>query len=286
MNRGFTEVVDADLSGYFDSIPHTELMKSVARRISDRHMLALIKQWLVAPVEEDDGSGRPKRTTQAKDRKKGVPQGAPISPLLANLYIRRFLLGWETLGYRERFEAFIVSYADAFVICCRSQAEESMAVMRRIIEQIGLKVNEEKTSIRRLPEESFDFLGYTIGRCFTTNRGRAYLGTRPSPKSIRKIMSAINGLTSRRTLNSDENVIIGRLNRTLLGWGNYFNLGPVSTSYRAIDRYTTHRLRRWLTLKHKTGDRGTKRYSDEVLIYKKGLKLLSPTTKSLPWAKA
>ncbi len=118
LQRGHTEVVDADLSGYFDSIPHAELMKSVARRISDRHMLHLIKMWLVAPVEETDKRGCTRRTTQNKDEKRGTPQGSPISPLLSNLYMRRFVLGWKALGHAYRLSAKIVNYADDFVILC------------------------------------------------------------------------------------------------------------------------------------------------------------------------
>lgn len=286
VNRGYRDVVDADLSGYFDSIPHPELMKSVARRVSDRHMLALIKQWLVVPVEEDDGNGRPRRSTKAKDQKRGVPQGAPISPLLANLYMRRFLRGWTILGHRDRLRAFIVNYADDFVICCRNTAEDAMRITRAMMGKLRLTLNEDKTSIRRVPDESIDFLGYSIGRCFTANRGKKYLGTRPSRKSISRIMSNITEQTSRPTLNRSEAEMVAKLNQILSGWGNYFNLGSVSNSYKAIDRHTTYRLRKWLTLKHKTGSRGTRRYPTDVLTKQLGLKLLSGTTKSLPWAKS
>jgi group II intron reverse transcriptase/maturase len=112
VNRGYSEVIDADVSGYFDAIPHGQLMKSVARRVSDRHMLRLIKMWLTVPVEEDDGRGGSRRTTVSKDTQRGIPQGAPISPLLSNLYMRRLVLGWKVLGYGERLDAHLVNYAD------------------------------------------------------------------------------------------------------------------------------------------------------------------------------
>jgi RNA-directed DNA polymerase len=176
LNTGYTEVVDADLSGYFDSIPHAELLQCVARRVSDKAVLHLIKLWLVAPAEERDTRGQVHRTTRNKDEGRGSPQGAPISPLFANLYMRRFVLGWKTLGHEQHLQARIVNYADDFVICCRRRrGEQTYAAMRSMMDRLKLTVNETKTKLCRVPEETFDFLGYTFGRCYSLNTGRAYL---------------------------------------------------------------------------------------------------------------
>ena len=284
---GHGEVVEADLSGYFDSIPHAQLMRSVARRVSDRHVLALLKQWLVAPVEESDGRGRWRRTTGAKDTKRGIPQGAPISPLLSNLYMRRFVLGWKVLGHERRLGARIVNYADDFVICCRrGNAPAAMAVMRSMMERMGLAVNESKSAIRRIPHESVEFLGYTIGRCYSRQTGRAYMGTRPSKRSVRRATQAVSRLTARRTERWETESLVGRLNRMLTGWGRYYCLGPVTPAYRAVDAHTRRRLRRWLWVKHKRRGGATKRYPDQFLYDTLGLVRLEQATRDLPWAKA
>jgi len=286
VNTGHTEVVDADLSGFFDTIPHAELMRSVARRIGDRHLLALLKQWLVVAVEEVDGQGRCRRSTGAKDSKRGVPQGAPISPLLSSLYMRRFLLGWKTLGHEQRLNARIVNFADDFVICCQETGAEAMSEMRRMMSRLKLSVNEEKTGLRYLPQETFDFLGYTIGRCYSAQTGKCYLGTRPSKKSVRRAKSKISAITARRTHQVDADDIVLRLNRLMVGWSNYFRLGPVSPSYTALDRHACHRLRQWLRGKHKVRGKGFRRYSDKQLYEKYSLVTLAPRTRDLPWAKA
>jgi len=286
LNTGHTEVVDADLSGYFDSIPHAELMKSVARRVSDRHMLHLIKMWLEAPVEEIDKRGTHHRTTRNKDEGRGTPQGAPISPLLSNLYMRRFILGWKTLGHERRLRAFIVNYADDFVICCRGTATQAMAAMREMMHKLRLTVNENKTRQCRVWDESFDFLSYTIGRCYSTKTGRSYIGTKPSKKKIRRICDEISEMTERRWLFIDAEMQVGRINRKLRGWSNYFRLGPVSKAYRIVDRHTAKRLRRWLGKKHKVRDGRTTRYPDEYLYQKLNLIQLEVRTRNFPWAKA
>jgi group II intron reverse transcriptase/maturase len=285
VNTGHTEVIDADLSGYFDTIPHAELMTSVARRVSDKQILHLIKMWLTAPVEETDKRGRTNRTTRNKDTKRGTPQGSPISPLLSNLYMRRFLLGWKTLGYQSRFQAQIVNYADDFVICCRGDADKAMAAMRNMMQRLKLTVNEEKTRKCRLPDESFDFLGYTIGRCYSSKTGRAYYGTRPSKRKVQQLCREISELTSRRWTLVDVEGRIDRLNRKLIGWANYFCLGPVSKAYAAVDSHVRHRLRQWLCAKHKVPGQGTSRFPDEYLYQELGLARLSVRTRNFSWAK-
>jgi group II intron reverse transcriptase/maturase len=286
VSTGHAQVVDADLSGYFDSIPHAELMKSLARRISDRHLLGLITMWLVAPVEEADERGRKRRTTRNKDERRGSPQGSPLSPLLANIYMRRFIVGWKVLGHEQRLDAHIVSYADDFVICCRGTAEEAMIAMRGMMSKLRLTVNETKTRLCRLPEETFDFLGYTIGRCWSPKTGRPYIGTKPSAKKIDRLKREISDQTSRRWLRTDVEDQVTRLNRMLLGWSHYFCLGPVSAAYRAVDRHARHRLRQWLRGKHKLKSRGTSRFPDEYLHEVLGLIRLSDLPKTFPWAKA
>ena len=286
VSTGHTEVVDADLSGYFDSIPHAELVRSLSRRISDRHLLGLIKMWLVAPVEESDDRGRTRRTTRNKDEGRGSPQGSPLSPLLANIYMRRFIVGWKTLGHERRLDAHIVNYADDLVICCRGTAAEAMATMRAMMSKLRLTVNETKTRLCRVPEETFDFLGYTIGRCYSPQTGRPYVGTRPSAKKIASLRDEIREITDRRWLWTGVEDRVARLNRLLLGWSNYFCLGPVGRAYHAVDRHCVQRLRRWLCAKHKVRSRGTTRFPAQYLYDELGLIRLKARTKSFPWANA
>ena len=187
-DHGRSEVVDADLSDYFSSIPHGPLMRCVSRRVADGTLLSVIKSWLTAPVIERD-QRTTRCTTEAKDRHRGTPQGSPISPLLANLYFRRFLLAWERFGHRRRLDAHVVNYADDLVICCRpGNGPAALTTMRQLMTRLGLTVNEAKTGLVRLPEESFDFLGYSIGR-FYGKDGVPYIGTRPSRKAVRRLLA-------------------------------------------------------------------------------------------------
>ena len=249
-------------------------------------MLGWIKMWLEMAVVEDDGKGGKRRTNRARRERKGTPQGAPISPLLRNVYMRRFILGWKQAGHARRYGAEIVNYADDFVVCGKAPAEAMRAIVERMMEQLRLPVNATKTRCLRCPDEPMEFLGYRIGRKYSPRTGRASIGTRPSKASVRSICRRISEQTEARYGLLGPERVVERLNRAMLGWANYFRLGQVSPAYRAVDAHATKRLRQWLCRKHKVRSGQSVRYPDTRLWADLGLTRLAMRTASRPWAKA
>jgi RNA-directed DNA polymerase len=247
--RGKTEVLDADLSKYFDTIPHAELMKSLARRIADGKVLSLIKMWLKAPVEERDEKGRP-RYSGGKRSKQGTPQGGVVSPLLANIYINRLLKAFAASELGRKHGARIINYADDFVVVARTGAAEVLAQVRRWLAVMKLELNETKTCIRDGRKEHFCFLGYELGPMMNRRIRRRYLGARPSKKAMGHIRKTVSE-TLWRGRNERWEVIRDELNRKLQGWANYFAYGSPYASFRLVDIHVAQRVRNLLRRRHK-----------------------------------
>ena len=209
-----------------------------------------------------------------------------LSPLLANLYMRRFLLGWKVQGHQRRLDAHIVNYADDFVICCRGTADEAMTWMRTMMAKLKLTVNETKTRLCRVPEETFNFLGYTFGRLYSPKTGAAYVGMRPSAKKVRAICAAISEQTERRWLFLDPAEVVARLNRMLRGWANYFCRCAVSAAYRIVNTHACFRLRQWLGRRERVQGSSRSRYSEPYLRRTYGLVKLVGRRNQVSCAKA
>ena len=267
--RGYTDVVDADLSKYFDTIPHADLMRCVARRIVDRHVLRLIKMWLRAPIEERDGDGK-RRIVGGKGNRRGTPQGGVASPLLANIYMNRFLKHWRLTGCGEALRAHVVAYADDFVILSRGRAAEALAWTKAVMTKLGLTINEAKTSLRDARQERFDFLGYSFGPHWFKANGKWYLGASPSKKSVRRLKTMVSKLLV--AANNDPWLEVrDTLNRSLLGWAHYFSYGTYRRTYRSIDFHVYERVRDFLARRHKMQGRGTRRFSYDVVHGERGV---------------
>jgi RNA-directed DNA polymerase len=267
---GKTDVVDADLSKYFDTIPHRELLQCVARRIVDRDVLHLIKMWLKVPVEERDEKGN-RRYTGGKQAQRGTPQGGVISPLLANLYMNRFLKYWRRSGKGKQYQAVIVNYADDFVILSREHAEEARAWTGEVMAKIGLTLNEAKTSVRDASRETFNFLGYTFGPQRYWKDGRWYTAAQPSEKSLTKLKQSVYDLLQPSQVSPWEDVR-DALNAKLRGWRGYFSYGSRSKAYQEINAYVYDRVRYFLRRRHQaSSSRGTRRFATEVVYGKLGV---------------
>jgi RNA-directed DNA polymerase len=283
--RGHTDVVDADLSRYFDSIPHDELLKSVARRIVDRHVLRLIKLWLKAPIEErDDDDDGTRRMSGGKSNTRGTPQGGVASPMLANIYMNRFLKYWRLTGRGEAFRAHVIAYADDFVILSRGCAAEALAWTKAVMTRLGLTLNEAKTSLKNARQERFDFLGYSFGPHRYKANGKWYLSASPSKKSMQRFKTKVGNLLVPGN-NDPWPEVRDTLNRSLSGWSNYFCYGTRRSAFRGVDRYVYERVRDFLARRHKVAGRGTRRFSMEIVYGELGLLRLERLPLNAPtWA--
>jgi RNA-directed DNA polymerase len=258
IDEGHTEIVDADLSRYFDSIPHAELMQCVARRVSDGKMLHLLKMWLKTPVEETDERGN-RRMSGGKKATRGTPQGGVASPLMANIYMHRYIKAFRKYGLDRRYGAVLVNYADDFVVLCRHGAAEVLETTRRWMTGIGLALNEGKTRVCNARCESFDFLGYTFGPMYSPRTGGRYNGARPSKKAVASIKERI-----RRRLRPGNHApwddVARDLNRRVRGWCAYFRYGSVTKARHAVKLHTYHTVRRFLRRRHQVAGEGYRQF--------------------------
>lgn len=266
---GQTQVVDADVAQYFDTIPHAALMQALARRLSDRKLLRLLKRWLKAPVAEQTPRGG-WRYTGGKRATRGIPQGGVISPLLANLYMNRYLRAFRRAGLDRRYGARLVNYADDFVVLGRRGAAEVLAQTRQWFQQMGLTLNEQKTRLCDGRREAFTFLGYTFGPMYYRKDGHRYLGAAPAKKAVQRVKRRIRDILRPGNQGTWEDVR-AEVNRVLRGWAAYFSYGTRLMAYRAVDRYVEARVRHFLRRRHKVPTRGTRRYPSERIFGELGV---------------
>lgn len=269
IDQGRTEVVDADLSKYFDTIPHAALMRCVACRLSDGTMRHLLTMWLKVPVEVRDERGH-RRMSGGKKATRGTPQGGVISPLLANLYMHRYIRAFRKHRLGETHGATLVTYADDVVVLCRRDARHVLDVTRRWMTRIGLALNEAKTCVRNARGEPFDFLGYTFGPMYSPRTGGRYNGATPSRKAVARIKAAIRARLRPENL-APWPEVVQSLNRTLRGWANYFCYGTVATVRHGVDRYVYDRVRCFLRRRHTVAGHGYRQFPLERVFGELGV---------------
>ena len=285
MYQGYTQVIDADLSKYFDTIPHANLMATVAERISDGGILHLIKMWLKAPVIEEDKNGKKRTVGGGKRNRKGTPQGGVISPLLANIYLHILDRIWERLKLKTKLGAHLVRYADDCVILCRNGVEQPMEMMQYVLKRLGLALNTEKTHIVDATQQSFDFLGFEIRIARSKRTGGKYANVQPSRKSIKTIKTRLTNMTRRELTWKPLEYVVGNVNKTLRGWVTYFHYRNCSKEMTKVKTHAEQRLRTHLRRRHKVRRMitGYGRFPDRSLYDRYGLYKV-PTTAG--WTKA
>lgn len=283
LNCGYTQVIDADVTKYFDTIPHAKLLAVVAERIADGAILHLIKMWLKAAVVDEDDDGTRRNIGKGKANTKGTPQGGVISPLLANVYLHLLDRVWERRQLQKRIEARLVRYADDIVVLCRKGTQPPMAVIQQVCARLGLSLNEHKTAIVDARHQSFDFLGFEFRMRTSFVTGNQYPHVRPSRKSLQKIKARVSALTDRRLTMLPLHVVMNRINEALRGWVGYFHYRNSSRSMEQLKGHVEQRVRIHLNKRHKVRSRGYHKFPNQLLYQRYGLYKV-PTTAG--WNKA
>jgi RNA-directed DNA polymerase len=277
LRYGKCQVIDADISKYFDTIPHDKLLALVSKRIVDKNILRLIKLWLKAPVVEE---GNDKKTYKGND--KGTPQGGVISPLLANIYLNVLDTTWKMKKIEERLEARLIRYADDFVVLCKGNTERILKGIKMVLGGLQLSLNEEKTRVVDARNESFNFLGFTIKVAESPRTGKKFPLIVPSKKAMRHIKAEIKSLTCRKNLALAKEVVVRKLNETVRGWVNYFYYGHCSNDLLRLRRFLDERVRTYLRRKHRMKSRGYKAFPYRYLYEDLGLYKIPMT---VPWTR-
>ena len=282
--KGHTQVIDADISKYFDTIPHSNLMKVVAKRTNDKEVLHLIKMWLKAPIAEEDENGRI-RYTGGKKSRKGTPQGGVISPLLANIYLHLMDEIWEINEFQKKLGAKLIRYADDFVILCKRGTKEPLQRMKQILERLELNLNEKKTNVVNVYKGNFEFLGFEFRMRQSNISKKWYPHVEPSKKTMNRIKKKVKCMTDSKLTMLPLEEIVKSLNRTVRGWVNYFHHGNCCEQMNDLKQHIHERMRTHLRKRHKVRDRkiGYLRFPDKIMYTKYGLYKV-PTTAG--WTKA
>ena len=274
--QGKRNVVDADISKYFDTIPHDKLMRLVTKRIVDKNILKLIRMWLKAPVVEERDDGK----KHYKGNDKGTPQGGVISPLLANVYLNVLDRLWKVKKVQDRFGARLIRYADDIVVLCKKNTKRILKGIKTVLGKLGLTLNAEKTKVVNAQKGSFTFLGFSIGMKKGRKSERFYPLVEPSKKALKRIRSEIKRLTTEQYSAIPTESVIQKVNEVVRGWVGYFYYGNCTKAMSTLRYYLSYRMRIYLRRKHHFQSLGYKAFPDSY--FHESLKLYRvPTT--APW---
>jgi len=267
---GYTQVLDADLTAFFDTIPHDRLLAAVGRRVADRRILRLLTQWLRAPVVVERGDGK-RETRGGKRTRRGTPQGGVISPLLANVYLHAFDTAWRAAGLERRWQARLIRYADDFVILGRQAMAQVQTVVAQQLQALGLALNPAKTRVLDARQAAFTFLGFTVRLVPSRRTGRAFPLVRPSRAACQRLRDAVKALTTRATLARPTADVITAVNQVVRGWAGYFHFQHCGRAFSALRRFVTQRVRIYLRRKHRAPSWGYQAFPDAYLYGPLGL---------------